>query len=119
MERALYLEVRDRMTFLPVLAVALSTYSRQTPDAAERLARQAYLLGRCGYGTGERAVMLTRLSGDGSKAYSDPYGWGDRTFIGRAQYIIEHWEELRDGDVVDVQFILGETPIPATSERLG
>ena len=32
-------------------------------------------------------------------------------------YIIEHWHELKDGDVVDVQFILGETKAPKVSER--
>ena len=32
-------------------------------------------------------------------------------------YIIEHWDKLRDGDVVDVSFILGETQQPKVSER--
>lgn len=33
-------------------------------------------------------------------------------------WIIDHWQELKDGDVVDVQFILGETKEPKVSERL-
>ena len=31
---------------------------------------------------------------------------------------IEHWAELADGDVVDVQFILSETSSPKVSERI-
>lgn len=33
-------------------------------------------------------------------------------------WIIRHFAELRDGDVVDVQFILGESAQPKVSERL-
>ncbi len=32
-------------------------------------------------------------------------------------YIIEHWAELSDGDVVDVEFILKETTVLKVSER--
>jgi hypothetical protein len=33
-------------------------------------------------------------------------------------YIYDHFDELDDGDVVDVEFILGETAIKKVSERL-
>jgi hypothetical protein len=33
-------------------------------------------------------------------------------------YIIDHFDELADGDVVDVEFILGEKPAKKVSERL-
>jgi len=33
-------------------------------------------------------------------------------------YITEHWNELESGDVIDVRFILGETPHPCLSECL-
>ena len=32
-------------------------------------------------------------------------------------YIAEHWAELDDGDVIDVEFILGEKPTKKISER--
>jgi len=35
------------------------------------------------------------------------------------QYIRVHFDELKDGDVVDVQFIMGKTTEPKISERLG
>jgi hypothetical protein len=62
-------------------------------------------------------ILLTRLSADGGKAWNDPYAWGGRTFPIAHAYIIEHWETLQDSDVVDVQFILGETTAPKVSER--
>jgi hypothetical protein len=34
------------------------------------------------------------------------------------EWIIEHWAELGDGDVVDVQHILGETATKKVSERV-
>jgi hypothetical protein len=33
-------------------------------------------------------------------------------------WIIEHWDELKDSDVVDVEFILGETQQPKVSEAV-
>lgn len=103
------LEIRDEGTFIPALAVNMNP----TNDA------QRYLLRRCGYPCdGRPNVIVTRLSGDG-QATNDPYSWkgGARTFPVAHNYIIEHWDELKDGDVVDVSFILGETKAPKVSER--
>lgn len=105
--KAKALEIRDEGTFIPMLAVDMNP----TEEA------QRYLLRRCGYACdGRPNVILTRLSGDG-EASNDPYQWGGRTFPVAHNYIIEHWDELRDGDVVDVSFILGETSAPKRSER--
>jgi hypothetical protein len=32
-------------------------------------------------------------------------------------HIRQHWDELRDGDVIDVEFILGRSSAPKVSER--
>jgi hypothetical protein len=102
------LEVRDDGTFLPVLCVDMN------PDIEE----QRYLLRRCGYPCdGQPNIALTRLDAGGGKCWNDPYGWADRTYKVAHNYIYEHWDELRDGDVVDVSYILGETATPKTSER--
>jgi hypothetical protein len=111
------LEVRDEGTFIPVLAVDMNP----TLNAHRNVnwEAQRYLLRRCGYACdGRPNVIVTRLSGDG-QATNDPYSWnsGARTFPVAHKWIIEHWSELRDGDVVDVQFILGETTEPKRSER--
>ena len=101
------LEIRDERTFIPALAVDMNPNT----DA------QRYLLRRCGYACdGQPNIILTRLDGDG-KATNDPYAWGGRTWPVAHNYIIENWDKLLDGDVVDVSFILGETKAPKVSER--
>jgi hypothetical protein len=102
------LEIRDEGTFIPVLCVDMN------PDHEG----QRYLLRRCGFPCDYRPnILLTRLSADGTPAWNDPYGWGGRTFPVSHNYIIDHWDELKDGDVVDVSFILGETTTKKISER--
>lgn len=98
-------EVRDRMTFLPVMAVKTLWDNEQ----------QRYLLRRVGFQE-VPAVILTRLNGETSSS-SDAYFWTDRTMQTAHLYILEHFDKLNDGDVVDVEFILGETDKPKTSER--
>ena len=52
----------------------------------------------------------------------DPYDWAnyrDMRTKGTAHHYIEnHWADLKDGAVVDVQFILRETDAPKVSERV-
>lgn len=98
-------EVRDRATFLPVFAI-----STAPNDEGQR-----YLLGRCGFIDG-RAIILARLNGEHPSS-ADAYFWGDRTMATAHDYIERNWHTLSNGDVVDVEFILGETTQPKTSER--
>lgn len=110
------LEIRDRVTFIAALAVDMNP--RYKTIAAEHCPHQHYLLSRCGYPCGGAPnIILTKLNGSG-KATNDPYDWGDRTWHVAHKYIIEHWAELNDGDVIDVEFILGETSAPKLSERV-
>lgn len=111
--KAKALEIRDRATFIPMLAVDMNPDS----DDPVKAMLQRYLLRRVGYPcNGQPNIILTKLSGDG-KATNDAYEWGGRTYPVAHLWIIEHWDELKDGDVVDVEFILGETSKPKTSER--
>jgi hypothetical protein len=111
------LELRDKGTFIPILCVDMNPAGHgQMVDTAQR-----YLLRRCGYACdGRPNIIVTRLNGDG-QATNDPYAWkcGARTFPVAHKWIIENWSWLKDGDVVDVQFILGETGEPKKSERFG
>lgn len=108
-------ELRDEGTFIPVLCVNMNPVVLGPEDDYEA---QRYLLRRVGYPCdGRPNILLTRLSADGSPAWNDPYGWGGRTMPVAHNYIIEQWAALKDGDVVDVQFILGETAAPKVSER--
>ena len=103
-------EVRDRMTFIPVLAVRLDPGCE-----ADR-----YILARAGYGRtpggqGEY-IQLLRLAGGEGASNCDPYGWADRTMQTAHVYILEKFDVLQSGEVVDVRYLLGEQPAPAPSE---
>lgn len=103
------IEVRDAATFIPVLAVKLE------PECEE----DRYLLARAGYGTNpERQgeyVLLLRLDGP----HYDPYSHGTaRTLAVAHEWLIANFDLARPGEVVDVQFLLGETAEPKRSERL-
>jgi hypothetical protein len=100
-------EVRDRATFLPVIATSMTSPANEA---------EFYLLRRAGYGV-QPLILLTRLDADGRPANYDPYAWGDRTMRVAHQHIQDHWLTLESGDVVDVEYILGERDAPKVSER--
>jgi hypothetical protein len=102
-----FLEIRDRATFIPAVAVSCELSGNEYDD---------YLLRRAGYGSFQRCVLLTRLDG-GWPAHYDPHDWGDRTWQVAHAYITEHWDEITDSEVIDVQVILGEATEPKVSER--
>lgn len=105
-------EIRDRATFIPVLAVRLD-YKTE----AER-----FLLRRAGYNPiqiqpsyeGEPYVLLSKL--DGVRATYDPYAWDSGTMCEAHTYILANWRELETGAVIDVEFIRGDTTEPKKSE---
>ena len=101
-------EVRDSNTFLPVLCIDMNN-----PETD----RARYLLRRCGYPLDSRPnILLTRLDGSG-KATNDYFDWGDRTFATAHRYITDNWSNLKDGAVIDVEYILGESGTPKMSEQ--
>lgn len=122
------LELRDEGTFIPLLCVDMNPgepYPSKSPFSEDELSQSLdacrarhYLLRRCGYPCdGRPNIAITHLSADGDKCSNDPHYWGGRTRPVAHRYIIENWHALKDGDVVDVQFILGETLAPKRSER--
>lgn len=109
-------EIRDRGTFIPILATRLGS----------PLDQEQWLLWKAGFG--ERLeqqreyVMLCKIAG-GSGHYAmtcDPFDWGqgNRTYFIAHRYIEKHFDELQPGQVVDVEYILGEKLEPKSSERL-
>lgn len=106
------LEMRDNATFIPVLCVDMN------PDYNDHFIlydKLRYLLRRCGYAcNGAPIIGMTPLRADGSPFTVDPYQWPGpaRTYRVAHEYIIKHWSDLKNGDVVDVEFILGETATP-------
>jgi hypothetical protein len=113
METKLF-EIRDKATFIPMLAIRLFYRSPE----------ERFLLRRAGYAQEqitevlvdhEPYVILCQLNGD--RATYDPYNWGGRTYPVAHRHIIERWATLKSGDVIDVEHILGERPSPKLSER--
>lgn len=103
------LEVRDSATFIPVFAM------RTVPNGEE----QRYLLRRSGYSSEWTNVIVGPLRC--GRCEYDPYSWDSRsrTMQVAHEWIQHHFDKLKDGDVVDVQFILSETDKPKESERFG
>ncbi len=102
------IEIRDTSTYFALLCVNM-----QPDNDAQR-----YHMRRVGYPCdGRPNIVVTKLSADGGKTSNDPYYWGDRTMATAHNHITEAWDALRDGDVVDVEFILGETIQSKESKR--
>lgn len=107
------LEIRDSGTFMPVMCVRLTSTSEE----------ERYLLSRAGYGVDymsqRQYIQMINLAGGSGYSSCDPYDWpGPATTLPEAhKHIIEHWDALESGDVVDVEYILGHTKEPKVSER--
>lgn len=109
-------EIRDRATFIPVMAVR---------PLAHPGSQELWLLRRGGLGPADNLMMkdqipiyiyLSRL--DGEEAHLDPFTWrNQRTMTTAHNHILENWNELTSGQVIDVEYVLGEVDKPKESER--
>ena len=104
------LEVRDAGTFCPVICIR--------PVAENE--GQRYLLRRDGYTAEEDERCIILITPQCHAVKYDPYDWPGpvRTFHVAHIYIQQRWVELKDGDVVCVETILGERSTPKVSERV-
>jgi hypothetical protein len=101
------LELRDKGTFIPVICIR--------PVATN--ASQSYLLKRDGYRANWSETCIIMIDAQCRGVAYDPYDWKERRTKGTAhQYIQNHWPDLVDGDVIDVEYILGETMTKKRSE---
>lgn len=111
-------ELRDSATFIPMVAVLMvEDHHIDQPESQ----RERYLLGRAGYDSDSPPlVVMFRADGTGNRAPYNPYDWGanDRSYRVAHEYIANNWSSLESGDVVDVEYILGERNEPKPSERL-
>ena len=99
-------EIRDRMTFIPALAILMTPINE-----AEK-----FLAWRCGFLPEAPNVLLIKLSS--LQTEFSPHQWGEtRTMRIAHEYLYAHFSELKEGDVIDVEYILGETTEPKKSER--
>lgn len=97
-------EVRDRGTMIPVLAIKLE------PDNI----KQQKLLQHVGYIPFVSYYLMLHLTSFVFKY--DSHAWNDRT-LGRAHHFIEqNFDSMVDGQVIDIEYILGETQTPKVSD---
>jgi hypothetical protein len=102
-------EIRGTATFIPAIAIKVVPANEG----------QRYLLRRSGYGFDPPQIILAEIAAGIGLAFCDPYDWPDDTRTMRVahEWLREHFDEIEDGAVVDVEFILGERPEPKRSER--
>lgn len=100
-------EIRDEGTHIPSMAI------RFVADADD----ESYPLRRAGYGVGMPYVILVNLLT--GKSNYDPFAWGGRTMHAAHDTIGAKWHDLKSGQVIDVEYELGITTTPKSSERLG
>lgn len=98
------LEIRDEGTCLAMLAI------KPLPANIE----QAAILRRAGFHDFDDYVIL--IDAHSFEGSYDPYKQCGDTRHHAHLWIRDHFYELRDGDVVDVEFIRGRTPEPKKSE---
>lgn len=102
-------EIRDRATFIPAFAI------RPLPNDE----KQFYLLRSAGYGCDPSHKIIIFGALHGGQCEYDPYNWtGSRTMKHAHHYIEEHFDTLNSGDVIDVEYILGETTEPKISQQV-
>ena len=103
------IEIRDSLTFISAIAIKVVPANEG----------QHYLLRRSGYGFDPPQIILAKLAGGSGMACCDPFDWpsGARTMRTAHEWLREHFDEIEDGAVVDVEFILGERAEPKRSER--
>lgn len=87
-------EIRDRATFISALAVRF-------------VGNDDYLLRRAGFGQTLPYAMLTHI--ESQRTEYDAFKWGNRTMQAAHHHIISDWPALTSGQVVDVEYILGES----------
>ena len=100
------IEIRDSGTNIQALAIQMHA---DTDSERPFLARNGFY--------DSKLVYLLKIATQ--EAHYDPFDWrakGSRTMFEAHRYIQEHFDELPAYGVVDVEYILGETDKPKTSE---
>lgn len=109
-----FIEIRDSATCIAALAIRMIAEN----DGVSAMTESRFMK-RCGFSQEYPAIILMRL--DDQKATCDLYDWhslgmGMRTMQTAHDWINRNWDQIESGQVVDVQFILGERDTPKTAE---
>lgn len=98
-------EIRDDATCIIAIATLIDS------DGT----REYKLLRRAGYSVSDpKLVILTKL--ENCESNYDPYNWSDRTMLTAHRFIASNWNDIPNGSIIDVRFILGESNKIADSD---
>lgn len=112
------IEIRDRHTYIPAVAMRMIPVSevRHAGHATESMLARASLYRSVGFWSGGQ-VILMRLADQ--EAHADVYDWANsRTMQTAHKWLEESFDAVEDGQVVDVEFILGEKAESSKPQRL-
>jgi len=103
-------EVRDKGTFIPVLAVSM-----ETDNETDR-----FIIGRGGFGKSvqEQAKYVILINLVNFISTYDHYNWNSETLTVAHAHIIQHFHDMNTGDVIDVEYIMGLSETQKISERI-
>lgn len=99
------LEILDRDTYIPVIATDIFSGIDQENRHMRRLGFNPL---------NQNKVIITSFSP--VKTVYDVYAESNSRTREAFKYIQEHFDKLKSGDVIDVEFIKGETSMPKLSE---
>ena len=104
-------EIRDRGTFIPMLAVQC--------DAADE--NERYLLAHAGFGkdteTQHRYVLCGEIDSGKFKMSYDPFDFTNGTLRQAVEHIQANFHALVSDAVIDAEFLRGERAAPRPPER--
>lgn len=92
-----HLEVHDHQTCVPILAIPI------TQNAMTRA-------------VGYRDLAIIMYCLQSAVVESEPFRWASEWHRNVHKYIIDHWKELTDGQVIDFRVVRGETNVPCESD---
>jgi len=105
-------EIRDRGTFIPILAIKMEPGCERDRVLFERAGYSSFPKTQAEY------ILVIQIDGGRGAASSDPYSWEyGRTMTIAHQAIIDGFDAFKPGEVIDVEYILGETQEKKVAEN--
>lgn len=102
------LEIRDKLTCIPALALMIHGGPGDRRD---------HIVWRAGFGP-NGCVLLIHLQT--SESHFETHEWnngkGCRTMTTVHEHLMDNWAGIKDGDLIDVRVLLGEAKEPCESE---
>lgn len=103
-----FFEVRDSGTHIPIMATLLTKGESWW----------CYQMRRAGWGPETKQVFVVVNLLTMESQYDNQEWKSRRTMPNAHRFIEENWETLTSGDVIDVEYILGDTTVKKITEEI-